>query len=88
MIDQSKYNQEQLKQVFIVRQSQMERTMEFFQIIDKKPESLYEILKVNEIFTDYIFTGIIPKELNEKFEIYINKNLKKFKDGTDKKNVG
>jgi hypothetical protein len=87
-MDQSKYTQDQLKQLFIVRQSQMERTMEFFQVIDKTPESLYEVLKVNEIFTNYIFTGVIPKDLNEKFETYINKNLKKFKDGTDKKNVG
>ena len=49
MIDSSKYTYEQLKQLFIVRQSQMERTMEFFNVIQKKPESLYEILRVNEI---------------------------------------
>ena len=88
MIDQSKYTYEQLKQLFIVRQSQMERTMEFFNVIQKKPESLYEILRVNEILTDYIFTGVIDKNLNEKFSSYINNDLKQFKNGTDKKNVG
>lgn len=88
MIDQSKYNYEQLKQLFIVRQSQMERTMEFFEVIQKKPESLYEILRVNEILTDYIFTGVIDKNLNEKFSSYINNELKQFKNGTNKTNVG
>jgi hypothetical protein len=88
MIDQSKYTYEQLKQLFIVRQSQMERTMEFFNVIQKKPESLYEILRVNEILTDYIFTGVIDKNLNEKFSSYINNDLKQFKNGTNKTNVG
>ena len=88
MIDQSKYTYEQLKQLFIVRQSQLERTMEFFEVIQKKPESLYEILRVNEILTDYIFTGVIDKNLNEKFSSYINNDLKQFKNGTNKTNVG
>jgi hypothetical protein len=88
MIDSSKYTYEQLKQLFIVRQSQMERTMEFFNVIQKKPESLYEILRVNEILTDYIFTGVIDKNLNEKFSSYINNELKQFKNGTNKTNVG
>ena len=88
MIDSSKYTYEQLKQLFIVRQSQMERTMEFFNVIQKKPESLYEILRVNEILTDYIFTGVIDKNLNEKFSSYINNDLKQFKNGTNKTNVG
>jgi hypothetical protein len=78
----------ELKQLFIVRQSQMERTMEFFEVIQKKPESLYEILRVNEILTDYIFTGVIDKNLNEKFSSYINNELKQFKNGTNKTNVG
>lgn len=86
-MDQSKYNHDQLKQLFIVRQSQMERTMEFFQVIQRKPESLYEILRVNEIFTDYIFTGNIDKNLNDKFSSYINNELKQYNNGTDKKNV-
>lgn len=88
MIDSSKYTYEQLKQLFIVRQSQMERTMEFFNVIQKKPDSLYEILRVNEILTDYIFTGVIDKNLNEKFSSYINNELKQFKNGTNKTNVG
>jgi hypothetical protein len=88
MIDSSKYTYEQLKQLFIVRQSQMERTMEFFNVIQKKPDSLYEILRVNEILTDYIFTGVIDKNLNEKFSSYINNELKQFKNGTNKTTVG
>ncbi len=87
-MDQSKYNHDQLKQLFIVRQSQMERTMEFFQVIQRKPESLYEILRVNQILTDYIFTGVIDKNLNEKFSSYINNQLKEYKNGNDKNNVG
>ncbi len=48
---------EDKRQLLIVRQSQMERALEYYQLIGVKP-TLYELVKTAELFKDFVMEGI------------------------------
>jgi hypothetical protein len=61
------YNQnDDKKQVFIIRQSQLERTLEYYTMLGKKPTML-EWVKTAELLKDYVLDGItddVRKRIN------------------------
>lgn len=48
---------EDKRQLLIVRQSQMERALEYYTLIGVKP-TLYELVKTAELFKDFVMDGI------------------------------
>jgi hypothetical protein len=58
-------NYEEKKQELIVRQSQINSTIEYFKLIGKKP-NISDIIKISTMMTKYVHNGY-SKELNESF---------------------
>jgi uncharacterized protein YjgD (DUF1641 family) len=58
-------NYEEKKQELIVRQSQINSTIEYFKLIDKKP-NISDIIKISTMMTKYVHNGY-TKELIESF---------------------
>lgn len=48
---------EQQKQIYIIRQSQMERAINFYQLIDKKVSAKL-LINTADVFSDYIINGM------------------------------
>jgi hypothetical protein len=45
------------RQLLIVRQSQLERALEYYKVIGKTP-SMLEVVKTAELLKDYVFEGV------------------------------
>jgi hypothetical protein len=58
-------SQEDRKQELIVRQSQINATIEYFKLVDKKP-NLSDVIRISTMMTKYVQDGY-NKELGESF---------------------
>lgn len=59
-------NNDEKKQVYIIRQSQLERTLEYYTMLGKKPTML-EWVKTAELLKDYVYEGLtdeVRKRIN------------------------
>lgn len=59
-------NNDEKKQVYIIRQSQLERTLEYYTMLGKKP-SMLEWVKTAELLKDYVYEGLtdeVRKRIN------------------------
>jgi len=67
-------NPEEKRQLYIVRQSQVERAIEYWTLIGKQPSSI-ELLSTADLFTEYIFNGVTDniKARTKKLDSVINK---------------
>jgi len=58
-------NYEEKKQELIIRQSQINSLIEYFKLVDKKP-NLSDVIKISTMMEKYIHNGY-SKELGESF---------------------
>jgi hypothetical protein len=59
-------NNDEKKQMYIIRQSQLERTLEYYTMLGKKPTML-EWVKTAELLKDYVLNGVtddVKKRIN------------------------
>ena len=59
-------NNDEKKQMYIIRQSQLERTLEYYTMLGKKP-TLVEWVKTAELLKDYVLNGVtddVKKRIN------------------------
>jgi hypothetical protein len=59
-------NNDEKKQMYIIRQSQLERTLEYYTMLGKKP-SMLEWVKTAELLKDYVLNGVtddVKKRIN------------------------
>lgn len=59
-------NNDDKKQMYIIRQSQLERTLEYYTMLGKKP-SVLEWVKTAELLKDYVLNGVsedVKKRIN------------------------
>lgn len=67
------YQEDPQKQLVIVRQSQMERTIEMFQMLKVVPTDLNQVFGLHQILTNYVITGEIDKVRTSKFNDWLKK---------------
>lgn len=67
------YQEDPQKQLVIVRQSQMERTIEMFQMLKVVPTDLNQVFGLHQILTNYVITGEIDKVRTSKFNEWLKK---------------
>jgi hypothetical protein len=59
-------NNDDKKQMYIIRQSQLERSLEYYTMLGKKP-SMLEWVKTAELLKDYVLNGVsedVKKRIN------------------------
>lgn len=64
-------NTEKERQQSIVRQSQMERTIEMFGMLGVVPDNITSVLALHQILTDYILTGEFDKNRVKNFNTWL-----------------
>lgn len=74
-------NSEKERQQSIVRQSQMERTIEMFTMLNVVPDNITPVIALHQILTEYILEGEHDKVRVEKF----NKWLGNYKQNSKSK---
>ena len=67
------YQEDPQKQLVIVRQSQMERTIEMFQMFKVVPNDLNYVIALHQILTNYVLTGEIDKTRSSNFNQWLKK---------------
>jgi hypothetical protein len=63
------------KDELIVRQSQLERSIEIFQLTGRKP-SIQEICRLSKVLTEFIFTGDYNTDALKNFDKWTGNELK------------
>jgi hypothetical protein len=63
------------KDELIVRQSQLERSIEIFQLTGRKP-SIQEICRLSKVLTEFIFTGDYNVDALKNFDKWTGNELK------------
>jgi hypothetical protein len=67
------YQEDPQKQLVIVRQSQMERTIEMFQLMKVVPTDINQVIALHQILTNYVLTGEIDKTRSSNFNQWLKK---------------
>lgn len=65
------------KQLVIVRQSQLDRTIDMFKMMDIQPTKLSEVVSLHQILVDLVMTGEYDKKRCIDFDDYWNKQKNK-----------
>ena len=63
------------KDELIVRQSQLQRSIEIFQLTGRKP-SIQEICRLSKVLTEFIFTGDYNTDALKNFDKWTGNELK------------
>jgi hypothetical protein len=64
------------KDEIIVRQSQLQRAIELYTLLDQKP-SVQEVCRLSQILTEFIFTWDLKSDDMKNFDKHITGQLKK-----------
>lgn len=70
------YQEDPQKQLVIVRQSQMERTIEMFQMFKVVPTDLNYVIALHQILTNYVLTGELDKQRITNFNNWLKEQNK------------